>query len=112
MIQRMSKLQQKIIREINFANMRERTTKIYKEKGTINIDTMEEIFDAMASVAKKQKKEMRITRIYVQNGEKRSSYASVEEFLEKFQDYYQGRVKNPEKFYEFMQVDITTSTDL
>lgn len=107
----MSNLKYKVVKETRFPGFDEKTTKIYKEKGTINIDKLEGIFDAMVNVAKKQNKDMRITRIYVQNGDKRSSYTSVEDLLEKFQEYYQGRIKDPEKFYEFMQIDITTAID-
>jgi len=104
----MTKLKhEQVGKEIQFTGYKQKTTKIYKEKGTINIDNAEDIIKAMQKVAKKQKKEMRIVRLYVVNGDKSASYTSMESFL----DYYQGRVKDAEKFHDFFQIDITTAIE-
>ena len=90
--------------EILFAGHKQKTTKFYKETGTINIEQLDKIVEAMHREAERAKKDMKIARIYVVNGDKRASYKSMEEF----EDYYQGRVKDVEKFHEFFQIDITT----
>jgi len=54
-------------------------------------------------VAKKQKKKMTITRIFVVNGDKKSTWKDLQEF----EDYYAGRVKDVEKFHKFFQVYVT-----
>lgn len=93
--------------EIKFSGFTQKTTKFYKEKGTINISQLDKIVEAMKRVAKQEKKNLSIVRIYVVNGDKRASYKNLQDF----EDYYEGRVKDAEKFHEFFQVDITTAVN-
>ena len=94
--------------EINFPGYTQKTTKFYKEKGTINIKQVQKILDSANRVAEAQNKIMKIVRIYVVNGDKRATWKSLEEF----EDYYAGRVKDSEKFHDFYQVDVTTAIDI
>ncbi len=90
--------------DIVFAGATQKTQQIYREKGsTIHIDEVEQIINSMQKVARNQKKNMNILRIYVVNGDKRSTWKDMDEFLE----YYQGKVKDVDKFTEFYQLDIT-----
>lgn len=105
----MSNLKMKQVgNEVNFPGYTQKTTKFYKEKGTINIKQVEKILESANRVAKAENKTMRIVRIFVVNGDKRATWKSMEEF----EDYYAGRVKNVDKFHEFFQVDVTTAVDI
>lgn len=91
--------------KMKFKKFTQQTTMLYKEKGTINISEVDKIVKTLENVAKKDGKNMKITRIYVVNGDKRATYKDATSF----DDYYEGRVKDVDKFHEFFQVEITTS---
>ena len=93
---------------IQFPGYTQKTTKFYKEKGTININQLDKIIDSAIRIAKKDNLEMKIVRIYVVNGDKRATWKSIDDFM----DYYAGRVDDVEKFHDFYQVDVTTAIDI
>jgi hypothetical protein len=93
---------------LEFKNIFQKTQHIYRDNGkTINIDEVDQLIGSMKANAKKQKKNMAITRIFVVNGDKKASWKDIDEFSE----YYNGRVKDVDKFHEFFQVYVTYSTD-
>lgn len=90
--------------DVQLVDSVQKTQQLYREKGvTINIHEVDQILDSMVNIAAKQNKTMNILRVYVVNGEKRSTWKDLDDFLA----YYQGLVKETDKFTEFMQVDIT-----
>ena len=90
---------------IDFGRNIQKKVQIYRDgkDKTINIDQLENIFDSMKNAALQKKQKMSIVRVYVMNGEKRSSYKDIDDFY----DYYMGRVANADKFHEFNQIEIT-----
>lgn len=103
----MAPLKSKQIGEpIEFANATQKTTMLYKDTGTININDMEKIIQSFNRVAKNKKQNTKVTRIFVVAGDKKATWNDIDEFME----YYEGRVKDADKFHEFFQVYITTAT--
>jgi hypothetical protein len=97
---------QKKIREVDFAGFTQKTTQVYRNDGRLfGVNDLEKIVKSMKSVAEKQKKDMKIVRIFVVNGDKKATWSNVDEFM----DYYEGRVKDESKFHDFYQVQITTA---
>jgi hypothetical protein len=89
---------------IQFKKFIQKTQQIYRDKGeSINIDEVDQIINSMKTTAKKQKKIMTITRIFVVNGDKKATWKDLDTFTE----YYDGKVKDVDKFHEFFQVYIT-----
>ena len=90
---------------IDFGKSIQKKVQIYRDgkDKTINIDQLETIFDSMKNSAKAKKQKLSIVRVYVMNGDKRSSYKDMDDFY----DYYGGRVANPDKFHEFHQIEIS-----
>ena len=90
---------------IDFGRNIQKKVQIYRDgkDKTINIDQLENIFDSMKNSAQAKQQKLSIVRVYVVNGEKRSSYKDIDDFYE----YYMGRVANADKFHEFNQIEIT-----
>ena len=101
----MSNLKYVQIGAVDFGRNIQKKVQIYRDQKdkTINIDQLENIFDSMKNAALQKKQKMSIVRVYVMNGEKRSSYKDIDDFY----DYYMGRVANDNKFHEFNQIEIT-----
>jgi hypothetical protein len=97
-------IENKLLKSERLTDSVKKTTQFYKKTGMIQLNDLYRIIDSIYSVAESKNKLIKIPLIRIFNGDKVASF-KTQEALE---EYYEGKVRNPEKFYEYFQVQITT----
>lgn len=86
-------------------NETQTTTQIYKEKGKLHVKDIRKIVDKIKEAGRRKYGDgFKVPLIKVLNGEKWARFDTED----KFNDYYEGKVANPDKFDSFFQIQITT----
>ncbi|RZK10536.1 MAG: hypothetical protein EOO46_10430 [Flavobacterium sp.] len=80
------------------------TSQFYKgRKQLLTKRDVDKLLKEITTKGEKDFNNFSIVRIFVQNGEKKSTWLDWEEF----EEYYEGKVKDVDKFLEFTQVSVT-----
>jgi len=80
------------------------TTQINKAKGTISLKELRGLVNKIKLKGVEKYDSFTMPLIKVLNGDKWVTFTTEEDF----DNYYEGAVKDPEKFSRFMQLQITT----
>lgn len=80
------------------------TTQINKAKGTISITELRGLVNKIKTKGVEKYGDFTMPLIKVLNGDKWVTFSTEEAF----DNYYEGKVKETEKFSEFLQLQITT----
>jgi hypothetical protein len=101
-----NKLKNKITRTVELTDGTiQETTQVYRQKGKfINARETLDIANAIKTAAIKKGIKMEVKHIFVMNGDKRATFKDVQAL----EDYYEGKVKDVDKFLLFSSISITT----
>jgi hypothetical protein len=97
-------IQNKLLKSERLADSVKKTTQFYKKSGMIKLNDLYKIVDSIYTVAESKNKLIKIPLIRIYNGDKVASFKT----REALEEYYEGKVKDTAKFYEYFQVQITT----
>jgi len=80
------------------------TTQIYKDKGPMTIHDVRRLVDGIRKKGNKEYGFFDVSLVRVLNGDKFASFSNTEQF----ESYYAGKVADPTKFEDILQIQITT----